>query len=246
MKTKILIVDDEPMNLDFFDLMLSKLGFDVLSAENGMDALEKIKEAHPDLILLDNIMPKMSGWQVTKILKTDERYTEFSDIPVIMFSAMDDVQDKIEGFELGVDDYITKPFNFSEVIARIRAVLKHREMYRKMLRREHGINHGRVLSDSVKFVINSLKPPLEQILSDSKALDITDQSSLKAFISTVKRETSDIIKSFSKIEEDIAEFENEGMSESSDYSFLKEYDKKIRAHFLESKVSSSSKAEEEE
>ena len=130
---KILIVDDEDINLDFFDVTLSKLGFTVERASDGVEALEKVKRFFPDIILLDNIMPEMSGWEVTKTLKNDPKYME---IPIIMFSAIDDVKVKVEGFELGIDDYITKPFNFSEVLARIRAVLRSRELYAQIVARE--------------------------------------------------------------------------------------------------------------
>ena len=134
-KTKILIVDDESINLDFFNVMFTKLGFSVAMAEDGEEALEKVKSFKPDLIILDNIMPKLSGWKVTKILKNHQDYEEFRDVPVMMFSAMDDVKDKIEGFELGIEDYITKPFNFSEVLARVRAVLRNRELYKEVLKK---------------------------------------------------------------------------------------------------------------
>ena len=233
MKAKILIVDDEPMNLDFFDLMLSKLGFEVLSADNGIDALEKVKEVHPDLILLDNVMPRMSGWKVTKILKTEDEYREYRDIPIIMFSAMDDVQDKIEGFELGVDAYITKPFNFSEVIARIRAVLKNREVYRSMLSKEQSMQLGKTLSDSVKLVVDSLKSPLGQILTDSQSLDISSREDVKAFVDKVREETSGILSSFKEIENYISNFETQGGFDSSGSNLLEEFDKRIRANFLE-------------
>jgi len=75
-RKKILIVDDEQINVEFFDLMLSKLGFVVEKASNGRECLEKVKEFAPDLIMLDNIMPKMSGWEVTRILKNDPEYLE--------------------------------------------------------------------------------------------------------------------------------------------------------------------------
>ena len=90
-RKKILIVDDEQINVEFFDLMLSKLGFVVEKAANGQEALEKVREFTPDLIMLDNIMPKMSGWEVTRILKNDPEYAEWRDVPIIMFSEMDDV-----------------------------------------------------------------------------------------------------------------------------------------------------------
>ncbi len=234
MKTKILIVDDEPMNLDFFDLMLSKLGFEVISADNGFDALEKVKELHPDLILLDNVMPKMSGWQVTRLLKEDEEYKRYRDIPVIMFSAMDDVKDKIEGFELGVDDYITKPFNFSEVIARIRAVLKNREMYRRFLHNDQRMQFGKALSESVKLVIGSFQSPLEQILSDSRVLDLDDRTAVEKFVAKVKEETADILASFKRLEENIVPFMELEDKDSSQSSLIMDFDKRIRTHFLES------------
>ena len=132
-KNRILIVDDDPVNLDLFQLMLSKLGFEVSEASDGLDALDKLEEFTPDVILLDNLMPNMSGWELTKTLKADDRYRN---IPIIMFSALDDVKDKVAGFELGVDDYITKPFNFSEVLARIRAQLRNRGLFAQMAMRE--------------------------------------------------------------------------------------------------------------
>ena len=99
-KKKILIIDDEQINLDFFDVMLTRLGFEVLMASDGEEGLEMITEHVPDLIILDNIMPRLTGWELTKMLKRDESFADFKDIPVIMFSAMDAVKDKIEGFEL--------------------------------------------------------------------------------------------------------------------------------------------------
>ncbi|MDR2702243.1 MAG: response regulator [Spirochaetaceae bacterium] len=132
-RKKILVIDDEEINLEFFEVMLTKLGFEVEKAGDGEAGLAKAKKFFPDLIMLDNIMPKMSGWELTRILKADSR---LQGIPIIMLSALDDVKDKIEGFELGIDDYITKPFNFSEVLARIRAVLRNRELFTQIAIRE--------------------------------------------------------------------------------------------------------------
>jgi len=130
---KILVADDEHVNLEFFDLMLSKLGFVVEKCDNGPDTLEKVKKFHPDLIILDNIMPGMTGREISKILKNDPNY---KDISIIMLSALDDVKDKVAGFEAGVDDYITKPFNFTEVLARINAVLRNRALFDQIKVRE--------------------------------------------------------------------------------------------------------------
>jgi len=130
---KILVVDDETINLEFFEVMLSKLGFTVEKANDGLEALEKIKKFHPDLIMLDNIMPRMSGWELTKNLKANPAYKE---IPIIMFSALDQIKDKVESLELGVEDYIIKPFNFSEVLARIKVVFRNRDLLKQIQIRE--------------------------------------------------------------------------------------------------------------
>jgi len=157
---KILIVDDEELNLDFFELMLSKLGFGVEKAKDGIEALEKVKRFLPDLVLLDNIMPRMTGWDFTKKIKGDARYR---DIPIIMFSALDDVKDKLEGFELGVEDYITKPFNFSEVLARIRVVLRNRELFAQIAIRENRLNLAEELSVSMKQILVDLIKDIDEL-----------------------------------------------------------------------------------
>ncbi|MCL2764582.1 MAG: response regulator transcription factor [Treponema sp.] len=130
---KILIADDEAINLDFFEVMLSKLGFVVEKCDNGLDVLAKVKKFMPDLIILDNIMPGMTGREITKTLKKDQK---FQNISIIMLSALDDVKDKVAGFEAGIDDYITKPFNFTEVLARINAVLRNRALFDQIKVRE--------------------------------------------------------------------------------------------------------------
>ena len=152
-KKRILIGDDQHINLEFFDVMLSKLGFGVFLSENGLEALEMVRRIKPDLIILDNIMPKLTGWEVTKILKTDPEYAEYAGIPIIMFSALDDVKDKVEGLELGADDYITKPFNFAEVLARIRAVLRAHDLIRQIEIREKHANIGtQAFEETIKAI----------------------------------------------------------------------------------------------
>ncbi|TFG63912.1 MAG: response regulator [Spirochaetales bacterium] len=163
-RTKVLIVDDETINLDFFDVMLTKLGFKVELAEDGEEALEKVRRFNPDIIILDNIMPKMTGWEVTKLLKNSDDYKDFRNIPIVMFSAMDDVKDKIEGFELGIEDYITKPFNFSEVLARIRSVLHRRALAKTLIQGEKKIAMVTSLNESLVYFTKHLKKPVLDML----------------------------------------------------------------------------------
>ena len=201
---KILIVDDETINLDFFDVMLSKLGFSVEKAVNGIEALEKVKRFYPDLILLDNIMPRMSGWELTKILKNDPKYRE---IPIVMFSALDDVKDKVEGFELGVDDYITKPYNFSEVLARIRAVLRNRELYAQIVARESRLSLAEELSADIKHNLSGFVKSLDDLDAVIAAMSSGGKDEAHAVSEKSRMVRKHVAELDARIEKTIAEWE---------------------------------------
>ncbi|MCD6121636.1 MAG: response regulator [Spirochaetales bacterium] len=207
LKGNILIVDDEQINLDFFDVMLSKLGFKVNQATDGEEALKKVKEINPDLVILDNIMPKLSGWEVTKKLKHEEEYKKYRDIPIIMFSAMDDVKDKIEGLELGVDDYITKPFNFSEVLARIRAVLRNRELTKQVLRREKRLAVVESLNNSLIFFTQHIKKPISQLIENAENTKPENRAKVIELIESLKREGNEILATIGGLEDEINELQ---------------------------------------
>jgi len=207
-KKRILLVDDEQTSLEFFDVMLSKLGFEIKKAENGEIALQTLKHWKPDLIMLDNVMPKLSGWEVTKILKTSNEYRDFSDIPIIMLSAMDDVRDKVEGLELGADDYITKPFNFSEVLARIRAVLRTRELVSQIEARDARLAIAEKMNRETLELANSFRDPLNSLIEDSKRLKPVDAST-KAFLERAKSGAADALKNLDAVIERVSSLEHE-------------------------------------
>src|SRR5659263_685152 len=116
--TKILVVDDDRHINELLRLYIEKEGFHVTSAFDGLDAVKKFEDYHPDLVLLDIMLPGMDGWQVCREIRKK------SDKPVIMITAKGETFDKVLGLELGADDYIVKPFETKEVVARIKAVLR--------------------------------------------------------------------------------------------------------------------------
>ena len=115
---KILIVDDDSNICELLRMYLNKDGFDTAIATNGEEAIDLVIKYKPDLILLDIMMPKLDGWQVCREVR------KTSEVPIIMLTAKGEVFDKILGLELGADDYISKPFDTKEVLARIKAVLR--------------------------------------------------------------------------------------------------------------------------
>ena len=230
-KTKVLIVDDEPVNLDFFDVMLSKLGFEVETAEDGEEALERLQSFFPDLIILDNVMPKLSGWQVTRLLKDDSEYERFSEVPIIMFSAMDDVKDKVEGFELGIEDYITKPFNFSEVLARIRAVLRGQELYKQLSRKEKKLELVDSLYGSFTSFLEELKRPLGEIERLSLVTSVDDTAKVREFIKYVEEETKKVRGSIESLEAELERVDRTEFREPAGEEVLKSLDERMKKHF---------------
>ncbi|MBQ8944928.1 MAG: response regulator transcription factor [Clostridia bacterium] len=115
---KILVVDDDTNICELLRLYLEKDGYEVSMANDGATAVKKFQEENPDLMILDIMLPELDGWQVCREVR------KFSDKPIIMLTAKGETFDKVLGFELGADDYVTKPFDAKEVLARIRAVLR--------------------------------------------------------------------------------------------------------------------------
>ena len=124
-ETTVLVVDDERNVTQLVRMYLTADGFHVETAANGEEAIEKARSTRPDLVVLDLMMPEMDGWEVCRRLRTH------SDVPIIMLTARSDDVDKIVGLELGADDYLTKPFNPRELVARVKAVLRRYQAGRK-------------------------------------------------------------------------------------------------------------------
>ncbi|TRZ49710.1 DNA-binding response regulator [bacterium] len=123
-KRKILVVDDEKELVKLITFNLSIAGYDVLSAKNGIEALEISEQENPDLIILDIILPRIDGWEVCRRLRQNPHTTN---IPIIILSALSEVNDKLRGFDLGIDDYVTKPFSPRELVVRVKRVLARSE-----------------------------------------------------------------------------------------------------------------------
>ncbi len=134
----ILVVDDERHIIELVRMYLKQAGYRVLSARDGLQAIEVARRERPALIILDLMLPGLDGWEVCRRLQAE------SDVPIIMLTARDDEVDRIVGLELGADDYVTKPFNPRELTARVRAVLRR---YHKADRPKRTVTVGSLTID---------------------------------------------------------------------------------------------------
>lgn len=123
MPDRVLVVDDEPDILELIRLNLTQAGFDVDTAENGEQALEALHRTTPDLVLLDLLLPDRPGTDICRDIRS---HPDFSELPVIMLTAKGEEVDRVVGFEIGADDYVTKPFSTRELVLRVKAVLRRR------------------------------------------------------------------------------------------------------------------------
>ncbi|MDR1079872.1 MAG: response regulator [Deltaproteobacteria bacterium] len=138
---KVLVVDDEILNRKLIQAMLKPQGYEVVLAGDGVECLEKVRENPPDLILLDIIMPGMNGFEVVQEIKKEER---FAQIPIVMVTALQDVNDRVKALEVGADDFLSKPVDRMELRARVRSLLKVKAY------NDHMINYRQELESEVR------------------------------------------------------------------------------------------------
>lgn len=144
-KKKILVVDDEQKITRFLELELNYEGYDVITANNGRDGFDMGLRDDIDLIVLDLMLPKLSGTEVCRRLR------KTSDVPIIMLTAKDDISDKINGLDIGADDYMTKPFEVEELLARIRVLLKRKYVSKNSEKDDININENKLVVGNLQL-----------------------------------------------------------------------------------------------
>ncbi|WP_440652465.1 phosphate regulon transcriptional regulator PhoB [Candidatus Pelagibacter sp. HIMB1542] len=172
MNGRIFIIEDEPSIIQLVQHNLEKNGFIVSSSLNGNDGLKELKKFQPDLLLLDWMLPDLSGIEICKSIRKDN---SFKSLPVIMLTAKGEEEDKIKGLDSGVDDYLTKPFSFNELMARIKAVLRR--------------SNPNIVSDSLEYEDLSLDRIEKRVFRDKQEIKLgpTEFRLLEFFLTNPKR-----------------------------------------------------------
>ena len=169
MAFKILVVDDEPDLLELIDANLTAAGFEVLMAACGAEALQQARALHPQLILLDVMLPGLDGLEVCKLLRHDPAT---SSIPIIMLTARAAEIDRVLGLELGADDYVTKPFSFRELVLRVKKLLNRQPAAQSQEQTEGQIHLGGLHIDKPRHKASFQERALDLTLTEFKLASI--------------------------------------------------------------------------
>ncbi len=166
MKPKILVIDDEPDALDLIEFNLKQAGYDVVTAADGAEALQKAKTVRPSLILLDLMLPEVDGLEVCKILRRDSASAQ---IPIIMLTAKAAEIDRVLGLELGADDYVTKPFSPRELVLRVKKVLQRGD---PEAQKQDRMNFGPIFIDIPRHLVSLDGKPIDLTPTEFKLLTV--------------------------------------------------------------------------
>lgn len=170
----VLVVDDNAQNVELLEAYLVPEKYDVVTAYDGVEALERVEERPPDIVLLDVMMPRMNGYEVCKTLKADEQ-TRF--IPIVMITALKELEDKIQSIEAGADDFLTKPFNKLELLTRIRSLIRVKNLHDDLEQSYTELKELERAKESLtQMIIHDLKNPLTGIKAN---LEIVGMEELK-------------------------------------------------------------------
>lgn len=148
---RILVIDDDPAISELVAVNLEMAGYDVSQAEDGIKGQALALQLQPDLIMLDLMLPRVDGFTICQRLRRDERTAE---IPVLMLTALSQTQDKVEGFNAGADDYLTKPFEVEEMLARVRALLRRTDRIPQAAKHSEILNYGPLTLVPERFEAN--------------------------------------------------------------------------------------------
>lgn len=201
----ILVVDDHPQNVELLEAYLIPEGYDVITAFDGIEALEKVEEGAPDIILLDVMMPRMDGYEVCKKMKEDEA-TRF--IPIVMVTALKELDDKIKSIESGADDFLTKPIVKIELLTRIKSLIRVKRLHDDLEKSYQELKDLEKTKENLtQMIIHDLKNPLTGIKANLEIVGMDDLGDTQECLDAAQR-SADLLQNMIQDLLDISKLED--------------------------------------
>ena len=243
MEKSIFIIDDDSVDREFFKIMFSLYGFTVEVADSVEQGLRLLKERRPDLILIDNHLPQTAGLDIVRTLKNDKEFAGVADVPVMLLSENTNPDNKVAGYEIGVEDYIIKPYNFLEILVRVRAVFRSQALTSEIIARERRLALVESLNSSLIYFSRHLRGPmlnlqtqanmlLEQLDTDSAKHPPAGETVLE-FVKLVRKNVKETITALDGLEDEVNDLSSKGAEIKGDELTPDMLEMKYRKHFTQ-------------
>jgi len=172
---KVLVVDDEPRNVRLMEGVLLNAGYEVITAPCGREALAQVESQLPDIVLLDIMMPEMDGFEVCRRLKADEN-TMF--LPVVMVTELDELEDRVRALEAGADDFLTKPVDESELLARVKSLIRMKRLHDALQKSYEDLRELEALREHLThMIVHDMRTPLMAVMGGLQLMELSGQIS---------------------------------------------------------------------
>ena len=206
---RVLVVDDHPQNVELLEAYLIPEGYDVVTAFDGIEALERVAEGAPDIVLLDVMMPRMDGYEVCKKMKEDEA-TRF--IPIVMVTALKELEDKIKSIESGADDFLTKPIVKIELLTRIRSLIRVKRLHDDLEKSYQDLKDLEKTKENLtQMIIHDLKNPLTGIKANLEIVGMEEMNDTQECLDAAQR-SADLLYNMIQDLLDISKLEEEKLN----------------------------------
>lgn len=206
---RVLVVDDHPQNVELLEAYLVPEGYDVVTAYDGVEALERVEEGAPDIVLLDVMMPRMDGYEVCRKMKEDEE-TRF--IPIVMVTALKELDDKIESIEAGADDFLTKPIVKIELLTRIKSLIRVKRLHDDLEKSYRELKDlERTKENLTQMIIHDLKNPLTGIKANLEIVGMEELNDTQECLDAAQR-SADLLYNMIQDLLDISKLEDDKLN----------------------------------
>lgn len=233
----IFIVDDDSIDREFFSIMFPLFGFLVKTADSPQQGLRLLRTITPtpDLIFIDNHIAQFNSLELVSQIKTDIEYKHLHTVPIMLLSQSGDPEAKMAGYEVGVEGFIVKPYNFLEILARVRSVTRARDLTAQLFQRERRMTLIESLNNSLIYFSKNLRSPMLELIAKSALLVSTDGDKIgeqvMQFLEKVKFHAESTIATLDGLEDEVHELLNKDQQLKQEQVTPELLEEKYRAHF---------------